>query len=70
MQSIMTEVPQVLWNLLEMWTPELSVFVTRSTQEYLNLTDYYIRPGTILDDTLGAQHGKFMGRCQRNCQKK
>jgi hypothetical protein len=66
----MTEVPQVLWNLLEMWTPELSIFITRSTQEYFNLTDYYIGPETRSDDMPGGQHGEFMGRCQRNCQKK
>ena len=65
----MTEVPQVLWNLLEMWTPKLSVFITGATQEYLNLIDYYIGPETRSEDTLGGQHGKFMGRCQRNCQK-
>ena len=66
----MTEVPQVLWNLLEMWTSKLSVFITWATQEYSNMTDYYIGPGTKSDDTHGAQNEKFMGRCQRNCQKK
>ncbi len=34
------------------------------------MTDLYIGPGTSTDETLGAQNGKFMGRRQRNCQKK
>ncbi len=44
--------------------------MTEVPQEYFNLTDHYIGPETRSEDTLGGQHGKFMGRCQRNCQKK
>ena len=44
--------------------------MTEVPQEYWILTDYNIGAGIILENTLGAQHGKFMGRCQRNYQKK